>query len=207
VARRGVRRASGRRGKSSTPVGVVDNDECSQSFSGILHPPSLGVWRDIVDWEGLLVMRVLVRGGRIFDDWDLLASVLDGLEPMQESVIIHPAVPGADTPAGRWAKLRRGALEAFPADLEKHGRAAGPIRNALILAEGKPDRVGRFRRTRDGEHGRAGARGGRRGVGNVHRRRPGGGLRGRVLFHSAAFNTVSTRIASNGKMIARLRCV
>jgi hypothetical protein len=64
--------------------------------------------------------------------------------------------------------------------------------------------VGRFRRTRDREYGQAGARGGRRGVGNVHRRRPGGGLRLPSLFHSA-FNTVSTCIASNGKMMARLR--
>jgi YspA, cpYpsA-related SLOG family len=61
-------------------------------------------------------MRVLVRGGRTFDDWELLASVLDGLEPMQASVIIHGAASGADTPAGRWAELRRVPLAAFPAD-------------------------------------------------------------------------------------------
>jgi hypothetical protein len=133
--------------------------------------------------------------------------VLDGLEPMQASVIIHGAAPAADTPVSRGAELRPVPLEAFPADWEKHGRAAEPIRNALILAEGKPDRVGRFRRTRDREPGQARARGGRRGAGNVHRRRHGGGLRDRAIavpFHSA-FNTVSTCIASNGKMMARLR--
>ena len=30
---------------------------------------------------------------------------------------------------------------AFPADWQKHGKRAGPIRNALMLAEGKPDLV------------------------------------------------------------------
>jgi hypothetical protein len=89
-------------------------------------------------------MRVLVCGGRAFDDWELLAGVLDSLEPMQASVIIHGAAPGADTLAGQWAELRRVPVEAFPADWEKHGRAAGPIRNARMLAEGKPDLVVAF---------------------------------------------------------------
>jgi hypothetical protein len=89
-------------------------------------------------------MRVLVCGGRTFDDWERLAGVLDGLESMQASVIIHGAAPGADTLAGRWAELRQVPVEAFPADWEKHGRAAGPIRNARMLAEGKPDLVVAF---------------------------------------------------------------
>jgi len=89
-------------------------------------------------------MRVLVCGGRTFDNWELLAGVLDGLEPMQASVIIHGAAPGADTLAGRWAELRRVPVEAFPAEWEKHGRAAGPIRNARMLAEGKPALVVAF---------------------------------------------------------------
>jgi len=63
---------------------------------------------------------------------------------MKVSVVIHGAAPGADTLAGRWAELRRVPVEAFPADWEKHGRAAGPIRNAPMLAEGKPDLVVAF---------------------------------------------------------------
>jgi len=89
-------------------------------------------------------MRVLVCGGRTSDDWERLAGVLDGLDPMKVSVVIHGAAPGADTLAGRWAELRRVPVEAFPADWEKHGRAAGPIRNAPMLAEGKPDLVVAF---------------------------------------------------------------
>jgi len=49
-------------------------------------------------------MRVLISGGRIFDDCQLLAGVLDALESMQVSVIIHGAAPGVDTLAGRWAE-------------------------------------------------------------------------------------------------------
>lgn len=35
--------------------------------------------------------------------------------------------------------------EQYPADWEKHGKAAGPIRNALMLEEGKPDLVLAFK--------------------------------------------------------------
>ena len=94
--------------------------------------------------EGFRVMRVLVCGGRTFDDWELLAGALDGLEPLEASVIIHGAAPGADALAGRWAELRRVRVEAFPADWARHGRAAGPIRNARMLGEGQPDVVVAF---------------------------------------------------------------
>jgi hypothetical protein len=92
----------------------------------------------------LLVVGFLVSGGRTFDDRERLAGVLDGLGSLQASVIIHGAAPGADTLAARWAELRQVPVEALPADWEKRDRAAGPIRNARMLAEGKPDLVVAF---------------------------------------------------------------
>lgn len=83
-------------------------------------------------------MRLLVCGGRDFTDRDWLYSVLDDIKP---AVVIHGAAPGADTLAGDWAKERGVPVEAYPADWDKHGRAAGPIRNSRMLREGKPDLV------------------------------------------------------------------
>jgi hypothetical protein len=87
-------------------------------------------------------VKVLVCGGRDFHDAARVHSVLDHYHAQRPfSFIIHGAAPGADSLAGQWALLRDVAQQAFPADWNKHGRAAGPKRNAQMLAEGKPDVV------------------------------------------------------------------
>jgi hypothetical protein len=55
--------------------------------------------------------------------------------------IIHGAAAGADTLAGDWAAERGVPVRLFRANWEKHGRAAGPIRNRQMLDEGKPEIV------------------------------------------------------------------
>lgn len=85
--------------------------------------------------------RVLVCGGRDFDDYDFLTDVLDYCAP---KVVIHGAARGADSLAHRWAQNRYVAVESYPADWQTHGKAAGPIRNAKMLAEGRPDLVVAF---------------------------------------------------------------
>lgn len=57
------------------------------------------------------------------------------------SVVIHGAARGADTLAAEWARDRGIPVLPFPADWDSHPRAAGPIRNAQMLREGKPDVV------------------------------------------------------------------
>ena len=86
--------------------------------------------------------RVLVCGGRDYADWGTLDSVLDLVNP---AVVIHGAARGADSLAGRWAREMHGVTEeAFPADWDKHGKSAGPIRNQRMLDDGKPDMVVAF---------------------------------------------------------------
>lgn len=67
------------------------------------------------------------------------------LSPYQRDLgahtIIHGAAPGADTLADRWAKRHGVPVQPFPANWKKHRKAAGPIRNAQMLAEGRPDIV------------------------------------------------------------------
>jgi hypothetical protein len=86
-------------------------------------------------------MRALVCGGRDYEDKPFLWSVLDGIGPPAISEVISGMAAGADTYAAEWAKVRGLPLYAFPADWQKHGCAAGPIRNQQMLDEGKPDLV------------------------------------------------------------------
>ena len=90
-------------------------------------------------------MRVLVCGGRDFDDAFCLADRLAELHQQRPfSLLIHGDARGADHLAGCWAFYTGVPVIRFPADWRKHGPAAGPIRNRKMLVEGKPDLVVAF---------------------------------------------------------------
>jgi len=86
-------------------------------------------------------MRVLVCGGRNYTNYKSLSAALNGLHI---DVLIHGAAAGADSLADRWARMNGVQREAYPADWDTHGKAAGPIRNKQMLVEGKPDFVVAF---------------------------------------------------------------
>ena len=83
--------------------------------------------------------RVLVCGGRDFADYEMLSEALDALMPV--AVIIHGGAKGADRLAGQYAESHQIEQWAFPALWEKYGKGAGPVRNAQMLREGKPEIV------------------------------------------------------------------
>jgi len=56
-------------------------------------------------------------------------------------IIIHGAARGADSIAGVMAEHLKCKVLAFPAQWDKYGRSAGPLRNQQMLDEGKPDIV------------------------------------------------------------------
>lgn len=90
-------------------------------------------------------MRVLVCGGRDYANWPKVATVLDGVHFVTPvSVIVHGAAEGADALAERWARSTGIGCHRFPAQWEKHGKAAGPIRNQAMIDKGKPDLVVAF---------------------------------------------------------------
>lgn len=59
-------------------------------------------------------------------------------------VIISGMSTGADSIAVDWAACNWCKVDEYPADWDKHGRAAGPIRNKKMLLEGRPDLVVAF---------------------------------------------------------------
>lgn len=95
-------------------------------------------------------MRVLVCGGRDFTDRELFNSTLDKINKETPiTSIIHGNAKGADVMSWSWILMNNhgrvgdAQLEclAFNADWNKHGKAAGYIRNKQMLDDGKPDLV------------------------------------------------------------------
>lgn len=86
-------------------------------------------------------MRVLVCGGRDYDDMNKVFSTLDDIGP---SLIIEGGASGADNLAWRWSKRRGVERLTFQADWSRDGKAAGPMRNQRMLEEGRPDMVVAF---------------------------------------------------------------
>jgi hypothetical protein len=78
-------------------------------------------------------MKLAVVGSRSFNDYKTLKVVLDELK---ESINIHCIVSGgangADTLAERYAKENNIPIEVYKPDWNKHGKAAGFIRNSDI---------------------------------------------------------------------------
>jgi hypothetical protein len=89
-------------------------------------------------------MRVLVCGSRTFTDRSIVDSILDGLLSNDELTVIEGGAKGADLCASQWVGAipkRDVKHELFAADWDKHGGRAGPMRNAKMLRDGKPDAV------------------------------------------------------------------
>lgn len=84
-------------------------------------------------------MKVLVFGGREFQDRKFLFDTLDALHKSQPFThVIHGAYKGADALADEWA-MRRGVQPVrCPANWDWFGPPAGPIRNRSML-ELNPD--------------------------------------------------------------------
>lgn len=90
-----------------------------------------------------MTARVLICGSRSWTDSAAVRQVIDALP--DGAAVIHGGAAGADGLAGRFAAARGLTVEVYPADWRTYGRAAGPIRNAQMLREGRPDRVIAFR--------------------------------------------------------------
>lgn len=93
--------------------------------------------------------RVLVCGGRDFNDADKLIDKLDLIKEEyvpegSKFVLIHGDARGADYLANSWAEFHKFKIKKFPANWKKFGKAAGHIRNAQMLEEGSPDLVVAF---------------------------------------------------------------
>jgi hypothetical protein len=94
--------------------------------------------------------RVLVCGGRDYDDRERLFGVLDkalkaATLAERTFVLIHGNARGADKLSHEWATARQVYdVRVYPADWNTHKKAAGPIRNRLMLTDGQPHAIVAF---------------------------------------------------------------
>lgn len=79
--------------------------------------------------------RVLVCGSRNWDNPHPIREAIKLIAGIEgNAIVIHGAAPGADRIAGAAAKALDLDVWEFPADWEKDGKAAGPARNAAMIA-------------------------------------------------------------------------
>lgn len=93
-----------------------------------------------MDGKFLIMYRVIIAGGRDFDDYYLLEdnvmewildTYLSGHYEDGKCIIefISGKAKGADTLGEKFAKKHDYKITLFPADWNQYGKAAGPIRN------------------------------------------------------------------------------
>lgn len=92
-------------------------------------------------------MRLLICGSRSYKNYDIVRdkiathialSIEDGDDL---ECVIEGEAKGADILARRAAEELNIPVLKYPANWNKYGKRAGLLRNAQMLAEGKPDRV------------------------------------------------------------------
>lgn len=91
------------------------------------------------------MIRVLVCGGRDFQDYRLFARELCRVRDERGGIsqIIHGGAKGADWCAHLFANAVGANIDEwiFCADWKAHGRKAGPMRNQRMLDEGRPNLI------------------------------------------------------------------
>ena len=89
------------------------------------------------------VIRIAVTGGRTYDNqkvvWDALDATRNAVCATGAAMfLVVGDATGADMLARQWAmeNLEIHQWQCFPADWDKHGKSAGPIRNRDMLCSG-----------------------------------------------------------------------
>jgi hypothetical protein len=93
---------------------------------------------DIDDMIGKNATKIIVAGGRDFDDYGRMAKVLNtNLEGIKELILARGDCPtGADALVKVYAEECGIDLATFEADWDQYGDAAGPIRNSKMAQYG-----------------------------------------------------------------------
>jgi predicted Rossmann-fold nucleotide-binding protein len=88
-------------------------------------------------------IRVVVTGGRDFTEADFVYQQLNRIGKLVGGFrrLSHGGAEGVDTIAGTWAIAHGVQCAEYRANWKEHGRAAGPMRNRLMLEEERPDLV------------------------------------------------------------------
>lgn len=85
-------------------------------------------------------MRILITGSRT---WQKEMTIRDAIEDQwlttlihEQNTLVHGGAAGADTMAAKWGDFFAMDIEGHLADWQKHGKRAGFVRNAEMVALG-----------------------------------------------------------------------
>ena len=76
-------------------------------------------------------MKIVVTGGRDYDDWAMVDEVLTRLNPSH--IYVGDCPTGVDKMVQDWADLYKVNYTIFTANWDKFKKAAGPLRNTEML--------------------------------------------------------------------------
>jgi predicted Rossmann fold nucleotide-binding protein DprA/Smf involved in DNA uptake len=78
-------------------------------------------------------MRTIIAGSRNIEEYSLLLEAIKS-SGIEITSVVSGGAPGVDTLGERYAEENSLTCTRFPANWEKYGKAAGPIRNRLMAA-------------------------------------------------------------------------
>lgn len=79
-------------------------------------------------------MKLAIVGSRDFNDYDVMCDFIDSKFDLRDvDTIVSGGAKGADSLAERFASQFNFKLIVHKPDWKKYGKAAGPIRNELII--------------------------------------------------------------------------
>lgn len=97
-------------------------------------------------------MIVVVSGSRTITDYRIVADAIERSLFVEITELWHGAQPGkyvdgvwmptVDLLAALWSNKNHIPVRTFPADWNKHGKAAGPIRNSEMATEASRSSIG-----------------------------------------------------------------
>jgi len=77
-------------------------------------------------------MKIAIVGSRGFDDYEYFCEIIDPIVKGKSATFVSGGARGADSFAEDYANEHGLAMIVFPAEWDKHGKAAGFIRNITI---------------------------------------------------------------------------
>ena len=80
-------------------------------------------------------MKIIIAGTRTFDNKQLLFNSMNAIIEKLDLLyfeVISGTADGADKLGEEWGKDKHAIISRFPPDWNKHGKAAGPIRNSQM---------------------------------------------------------------------------
>lgn len=127
------------------PLELVENNKWNDTYWGVCNGKGknklgkiLESIRDYFRKVGNKMFKVIIAGGRDFNDYELMCKKVNRIlsnKNTSEIQIISGNARGADKLGEKYAKDNNISLMCFPADWNKYGKRAGYIRNEQMANE------------------------------------------------------------------------